>query len=863
MIRLLLVDDEPVMLIVTKTYLEKDHADFECDTCSSAQEALEILAVSSYDAVISDYDMPEMDGIALLKSVRKVDLDLPFILLTGRSREEVVIEALNEGADFYLQKSQEPKILYAELASKIRYAVGRRRGKEALWESEAKYRTLFSNMVQGVFFQRSDGVLEDVNPAALAMFGLTRDQFLGRTSYDPAWRVVSEDGSIVPFERHPSMVALQTGKPVMNAVAGVYNPKRQGFTWMNINAIPQFRPGEDRPYQVFVTLHDITERKRAEEALRRSENRYRTLVENIHDVVYSYSLDGQITYISPNVQTYFGYTPSEMIGHSLFEYVHPEDREAVLRDFQRTITTSEEFTTYCRLIQKDGRVIHVEEIARKVVDGEGNIIGYFGVIRDITERKRAEEALRESEEKYRQLFESMGEAFVLHEMVYDEEGTPVDYLILDINPAYETITGFKRDDVIGRSIREVIPYVEPIWFERYDDVARNGRSIKFEEYNVGLDRWYSIRAYPMHKGNRFAVIFTDITGRKRNEEDLRKALERLSIAQRAAKIGFWDWNMITGELTWSPELFELFGFDPTDEPTFDTWLNVMHPDDREPAMAKINRSIEDRAYLENEYRIIRPDGEVCWISAIGNTLYDSEGRPQRMCGVCIDITDRKKADLALKEASKKLNLLTSITRHDILNQVTALKAFLVLLEDQRHDEGEAKEIFRNLEKIADTIRRQITFTGDYQEMGERDPEWQQVEWVVKRAAESVRLNWASLAVDTGPLEVFADPMLEKVFFNLLENAVFHGERVEHITVSFHGDGGTGVLVFEDDGVGVPASVKEKIFERGCGKVTGYGLFLVKEILDITGMSIRETGEEGKGARFEIEVPAGKWRMAEH
>jgi signal transduction histidine kinase len=124
----------------------------------------------------------------------------------------------------------------------------------------------------------------------------------------------------------------------------------------------------------------------------------------------------------------------------------------------------------------------------------------------------------------------------------------------------------------------------------------------------------------------------------------------------------------------------------------------------------------------------------------------------------------------------------------------------------------------------------------------------------------VRFNGASLAVDTGSLELFADPMLEKVFYNLLDNAVVHGGRVEHVTVSFHEDGDAGVLVFEDDGVGVPASMKTRIFERGVGKVTGYGLFLVKEILDITGMSIRETGEEGKGARFEIEVPPGKWRM---
>jgi signal transduction histidine kinase len=291
----------------------------------------------------------------------------------------------------------------------------------------------------------------------------------------------------------------------------------------------------------------------------------------------------------------------------------------------------------------------------------------------------------------------------------------------------------------------------------------------------------------------------------------------------------------------------------------DEILDRIHPDDRRSVDAELARSIASgRGIIE--YRFRTRDDRYRWLADHFTVLRDRSGRPLFRGGVVRDVTDRKHAEEVLKDASKKLNLLTSITRHDILNQVTALKGFLVLLEEQQHDEGEAKEMFRHLEKIADTIRRQITFTGDYQDMGERDPEWQQVEWVVKRAAASVRRNGVAITVTTGPLELFADPMLEKAFYNLLDNAVIHGKRVEHIWVSFHADGDAGVLVFEDDGVGVPASSKDKIFKRGFGKITGYGLFLVKEILDITGLSIRETGEEGKGARFEIEVPAGKWRM---
>jgi two-component system cell cycle sensor histidine kinase/response regulator CckA len=138
---------------------------------------------------------------------------------------------------------------------------------EALRESEKKYRTLFENMAQGVFHQRSDGRLVDVNPAALEIFGLTRDQFLGKTSLDPHWRVITEEGSDLPGDRHPSMVALKTGKAVRNVVVGVYNNRIGAFRWVSTNAIPLFAAGEEAPCEVFVTLHDITGRKQAEQVM--------------------------------------------------------------------------------------------------------------------------------------------------------------------------------------------------------------------------------------------------------------------------------------------------------------------------------------------------------------------------------------------------------------------------------------------------------------------------------------------------------------------------------------------------------------------------------------------------------------------
>lgn len=153
----------------------------------------------------------------------------------------------------------------------------RKAREDAARESEARYRDLFDTMTQGAFVQNAAGSLTDINRAGLDLFGLTRDEFLGRDSMHPAWRVLKEDGSPWPGDEHPSMIALRTGRPVLGQVAAVFNPRRGEFVWLAINAVPRFRPGETRPYEVFVTLHDISDMKRREADLARQARAQRAI----------------------------------------------------------------------------------------------------------------------------------------------------------------------------------------------------------------------------------------------------------------------------------------------------------------------------------------------------------------------------------------------------------------------------------------------------------------------------------------------------------------------------------------------------------------------------------------------------------
>jgi signal transduction histidine kinase len=224
-----------------------------------------------------------------------------------------------------------------------------------------------------------------------------------------------------------------------------------------------------------------------------------------------------------------------------------------------------------------------------------------------------------------------------------------------------------------------------------------------------------------------------------------------------------------------------------------------------------------------------------------------------------EIQERKRFEAAIQLANRKLNTLSSITRHDILNQITAIVMYLSLAEETVTDPVVVEQL-QKIEQITDLIQKQIRFTRDYQNIGENAPQWQDVALTIDSAISGLDMKGARMEKDLGGFEIFADYLLEKVFYNLVENSVRHGEKVTVIRFSYRKDGEDLIILCEDDGVGIPDIAKERIFKREYYRNTGYGLFLSGEILSITGLTIKETGEPGKGARFEIRAPKGVYRM---
>ncbi|MFH0968557.1 MAG: ATP-binding protein [Methanobacteriota archaeon] len=226
-----------------------------------------------------------------------------------------------------------------------------------------------------------------------------------------------------------------------------------------------------------------------------------------------------------------------------------------------------------------------------------------------------------------------------------------------------------------------------------------------------------------------------------------------------------------------------------------------------------------------------------------------------------DITQRKQVESALKLALKKLNLLSSVTRHDIMNKITILSASLYLIIEFVED-PEGIELLDKATKTVEVIKRQIAFTREYQGLGINDPAWQKISDVIHSAIQEMGSSTITFKVTSSPLEIYADPLLVKVFYNLFENARQHGETVSLISVSDTISETSLILTVEDNGVGISNEDKSYIFKSGYGKNTGFGLFLSSEIFAITGITIRETGSPGTGAVFEIIVPEGVYRVIE-
>jgi PAS domain S-box-containing protein len=499
----------------------------------------------------------------------------------------------------------------------------------------------------------------------------------------------------------------------------------------------------------------------------------------------------------------------------------------------------------------------------------------------------SETAIKESERRLTDIINFLPDAT----LVIDKEGKVISW-----NKAMEEMTGVAAEVMLGKGDHE---YSIPFYGERrpilidlvfeddekikknYSFIQRDGNKFFSEIFiqrlfgGKGAYLWFIVSPLYDTKGSVIGAIETirDITTRKLAEDALQKSEEQFRTVFEKGQLGMVMVDEKFRFLKINPMFCNMLGYSQ-EELLTKSLTDITHMDHISRDISQLHKlSAGEIPEYTTDKRYIKKNGDTFWASVVASVVRDREGRFLYYIALITDITERKVIELIQEQyntdatrfaeditrVNDKLNLLNSITRHDILNQLTAILGYLDMMKMKFPDPTLQEYVDKEIH-AAHNIETQIKFTKEYQDIGVLSPAWFNVRKIILSTAANISLSRVKLVVNVDDLEIFADPLLEKVFYTLIENTLRHGKTVTNIEFSYRMQDEDLVMVYQDNGEGIPAEHKEAILQRKFFKHTGFGLYLSRTILGITGMTIRENGEPGKGARFEILVPKGAFRF---
>jgi hypothetical protein len=409
----------------------------------------------------------------------------------------------------------------------------RKQMEAALRESEATLRRLCDSALDAIVMVDGESRVILWNPAAEQMFGYTASEIMGRPIHD----LVVPTGARPQFQASFPVFQKSGQGTLVGRVVELSGRRKDGSEFpmeLSLAAVHK-----RQQWQAVAIIRDVTARYEASKQIEEANHRYELLAEQSRTIVWEVDTEGLFTYVGPVSEEVWGYRPEELAGRKYFYDIHPEDgrdafRAAAFEVFSRKGT----FRDLQNPVQcKDGRIVWVSTSGVAVLDNRGELVGYRGSDVDITERKRAEEERRLSEQRYRSLFENMLSAFAYCKMVYDDQGRPVDSVYLEVNSVYERMIG--AHNIAGKRISEVIPGVHelcPGLLANYHRVASTGRPEQFEIYFTPTAQWRSISAYSPEK-DYFITVFDDISERKQNEADRETMVALLRLLNTANHTG--------------------------------------------------------------------------------------------------------------------------------------------------------------------------------------------------------------------------------------------------------------------------------------------------------------------------------------
>lgn len=732
----------------------------------------------------------------------------------------------------------------------------------ALQESEQKFRSLVEYALEGILITDMTGTILFANTAVAQMLEVSGggEGLHGRNVME-----------FVAPESQPAVIRdyaeVTKGHDAYLAQYKIITERKKEIYIESLGKVITYegQPGD------LISLHDVTVRRRAEDALSRSQQMLAEAMDLAHLVNWEYDVAKDLFTFDERFYALYG-TTAEREGGNLMssevyarEFVHPDDRHLVGEEVARSLETAD--TDYIsqiehRIIRRDGEIRHIVVRIRLEKDENGRTVRTHGANQDITDLRKAEEAVRQSEARYRLLAENV------HDVIFTAD---MDMRLTYISPSVMALRGLTAEEALAQPLSEALTPAsyEVIMRSRetgIEDLKEGNavlpsRTMELEFFRKdGSTVWTeTIIALAYDTGKKpvgVVGVMRDITQRKQVENALMESEEKFRSLVETTPGIIWEIDTAGTFLYISPMVREVLGYEP-DALVGESFRGIV-PEQMRPLLMRTlaSMAVTSPAPLFPFEIIARHrDGRDRVMEIRPSRVTGTDGKVIGFRGVAYDTTRRKKAEEELKRANRQLNLLGSITRHDLLNKITVILGNLKMVEKMSTGTEEG-EYLKKIRYSTNAIKSQIEFTRVYQNLGTHEPQWIALDSVMPRPHVP---SSVTLKAGVQEIEILADPMLEKVFFNLIDNSVRHGKRVTEIRVTTRPSGEDLVIVWEDNGVGIDPEDKERIFERGFGTNTGLGMFLAREILSLTSIRIKETGEPGKGARFEITVPNGAYR----
>jgi PAS domain S-box-containing protein len=759
------------------------------------------------------------------------------LLIGGRTIGVVAIQSYDEEFE-YVERDRD---ILTFVSNEVAMAIERKNSEKALKESEEKYRNFVEKANDGIMIIQ-DGVVKYTNPKLAETGGYTIEETIGKPFTDFAWP-----------EDVPKLADYYKRRMGGEKVPSIYEARLRGkggeCLYVEINTTVMDYEG--RPAD-FVIVHDITERKQAEEELRESEEHYRTIFENTGTATIIVEEDMTISMANKEFETLSGCSKQDIEGKSKWtDFVVKEDLPKMMEFHRlRRIDRGASPLKYEFKFLDKNQNVHDIQLSVDVIEGTKKSVAS---LQDVTVLKQIGRELGMQSRDQRMLLDNI-ETMVWYAADPETYGA--------VNRARAEFLGKKKEELEGKKIWEILPPEEA-------KVGVVGNRIAFEEKRTyrgdewittakGEKRLVAVTKIPKldADGNVQFVVCTgyDITESKMLEKELHeKSNEQTQLLNNIDTMVYFAMDPEThGKMNQARADFlgkrveELEGMN---------LRKVMPKESAEIAIAGNRYVFETKEKYHGLEWLRNQKGERRLFSVTKVPMLDEKGNVKFVVASGLDVTDLEEARNALSLANKKLNLLGHVTRHDILNQLTVIAGGLAMAERIVKQER-ARKLMDMALNASSNIEKYLEFTRDYERMGTAKPEWIDAKEACVKGMSTLETGDVNLVVDLDGLEIYADKLLEKVFHNLIGNALKHGGKVSTVHMYSKSQDGHMVLVCEDDGNGIPKDKKESIMEGKYGR----GLYLVKEILGITGMTITEIGEEGRGARFEIRVPEGNYRV---